>query len=45
MGRLFEGFENLCTDYNHMLEKRGILFKEGHYIMGDIIQGNMVFGP
>ena len=28
MGRLFEGFEILCTDYDHMLEKRG-----------DIIQG------
>ena len=31
MGRLFEGFEILCTDYDHMLEKVGILFKGGHY--------------
>ena len=34
MGRLFEGFEILCTDYDHILKKRGYsiqgrtLFKE-----------------
>ena len=39
MGRLFEGFEILCADYDHMLEKRG---KAGHYIREDIIQGNTV---
>ena len=38
MGRLFEGFEILCTDYDHMLEKRGdiiqgsTLYKGGHYL-------------
>ena len=32
MGKLFEGFEILCTDYDHMLEKRA-----------DIIQGNTVY--
>ena len=42
MGRLFEGFEILCADYDHMLEKGGILFKGGHYIREDIIQGNTV---
>jgi hypothetical protein len=42
MGRLFEGFEILCTDYDHILEKRGIVFKGGHYIREDIIQGNTV---
>ena len=37
MGRLFEGFEILCTDYDHMLEKSGdiiqgrTLYKGGHY--------------
>ena len=36
MVRLFEGFEILCTDYDHMLEKRGniiqgrTLYKGGH---------------
>ena len=39
MGRLFEGFEILCADYDYMLEKRG---KGGHYIREDIIQGNTV---
>ena len=44
MGRLFEGFEILCTDYDHMTpwKKGGILVKGGHYIRGDIIQGNTV---
>ena len=33
MGRLFEGFEILCTDYDHAyVEKRGILFKGGHTV-------------
>ena len=42
MRRLFEGFEILCTDYDHILEKRWIIFKGGHYIniKQDIIQGN-----
>ena len=37
MGRLFEGFEILCTGYDHMLEKSGdiiqgkTLYKGGHY--------------
>ena len=37
MGRLFEGFEILWDDYDHMLEKEGIsikggtLHKGGHY--------------
>jgi hypothetical protein len=37
MGRLFEGFEILCTGYDHMLEKIGdiiqgkTLYKGGHY--------------
>ena len=37
MGRLFEGFEILCTDYDHMLEERAdiiqgrTLYKGGHY--------------
>ena len=42
MGRLLEVFEILCADYDHMLEKGGILFKGGHYIRKDIIQGNTV---
>ena len=38
MGRLFEGFEILCTDYDHMMEKSGdiiqgrTLYKGGHYL-------------
>ena len=43
MGTLFEGFEILCTDYDYVLGKRGIVFKGGHYIREDIIQGNAVF--
>jgi hypothetical protein len=31
MGRLFEGFEILCADYDHILKKGGIVFKGGHY--------------
>ena len=37
MERLFEGFEILCTDYDHMLEKSGDIiqvrtfYKGGHY--------------
>jgi hypothetical protein len=37
MGKLFEGFEILCSDYDYILEK------SGETIQGeDIIQGNMV---
>ena len=36
MERLFEGFEILYTDYDHMFEKGGFYSRE------DIIQGNMV---
>ena len=43
MGRLFEGFQILCTDYDYILGKRGIVFKGGHYIREDIIQGNTVY--
>ena len=43
MGRLFEGFEIVCTDYDRMLEKVGTLFKGGHYVREDINQGNTVF--
>ena len=32
MGRLCEGFEILCTDYDHILKKRGIVFMRGHYM-------------
>jgi hypothetical protein len=42
MGRLFEGFQILCTDYDYILGKRGIVFKGGHYVREDIIQGNTV---
>ena len=42
MGRLFEGFEILCNDYDHMLEKGGISIKGGHNIKEEILQGNMV---
>ena len=42
MGRLFEGFHILCTDHDNILGKRGIVFKKGHYIKEDIIQGNSV---
>ena len=42
MGTLFEGFQMLCTDYDYILGKRGIVFKGGHYIREDIIQGNTV---
>ena len=44
MGRLFEGFEILCTDYDHMLEKSEniiqgrTLFKEIRYITLSIAQ-------
>ena len=37
MGTLFEGFQFLCTDYDHILGKRGdsiqgrTLYKGGHY--------------
>ena len=37
MEGLFEGFEILCTDYDHMLEERAdiipgrTLYKGGHY--------------
>jgi hypothetical protein len=36
MGKLFEGFKILCSDFDHILEKRGktiqgeILFKKGY---------------
>jgi hypothetical protein len=43
MRRLFEGFKILCNDYDHMLEKGGILFKGGHYVREDIIEGNTVY--
>ena len=42
MGRLFEGFEIFCDDYDHMWEKGGISIKGGHYIKEEILQGNMV---
>ena len=42
MGWLFEGFQIVCTDYDYILGKRGIVFKRGHYIREDIIQGNTV---
>ena len=38
MGKLFEGFEILCTDYDHLLEERRdiiqerTLYKGGHYL-------------
>jgi hypothetical protein len=44
MGRLFEGFEILCTDYEHILEKRGdiiqgkTLFKEIRYVSKNIFK-------
>ena len=41
---IFEGFHILCTDYDYILGKRGIVFKGGHYIREDIIQGNTVYG-
>jgi hypothetical protein len=30
MGKLFEGFTILCTDFDHILEKRGKPFKGGY---------------
>ena len=46
MGTLFEGFQILCTDYDNILGKRGIVFKGGDYIREDIIQGNtVIIGP
>ena len=35
-------FDSLCTDYDYILGKRGIVFKGGHYIREDINQGNTV---
>ena len=46
MGTLFEGFEILCTDYDHILKKGGIggiVSKGGHYVRKDINQGNTVY--
>ena len=42
MGTLFEGFDILCSDYDSILGKGGIVFKGGHYIREDIIQRNTV---
>ena len=42
MGRLFEGFKILCTDYDYILGRSIQVFKGGHYIREDIIQGNTV---
>ena len=44
MGRLFEGFQILCIDYDYLYfgKRGGIVFKGGHYIREDIIQGNTV---
>ena len=42
MGRLFEDFQILFTDYDYILGKWGVVFKGGLYIRGDIIQGNTV---
>ena len=42
MGTLFEGFQILCTDYAIFWEKGGIVFKGGHYIREEIIQGSTV---
>ena len=42
METLFEGFEILCTDYDYILGKEGIVFKRGHYLREEIIQGNTV---
>ena len=33
MGKLFEGFKLSCTDFDHILEKKG-----GNYSRGDIVQ-------
>ena len=39
MGKLFEGFKMLCSDFNHILKKRGetiqggILIKEIRYVL------------
>ena len=44
MGRLFEGFQILCTDYDYILGKRGDSIQgRTLYKGGQIVQGNMVF--
>ena len=36
MGKLFEGFKILCTDFDHILEKKeGIIRGGGDYYMED----------
>ena len=42
MGKLFEGFKILCTNFELILEKRGKLFKGGHSSRDDTNQGNIV---
>jgi hypothetical protein len=43
MGKLLEGFENLCTDFDQILKKAGKLFKRGYFSREDIYnKGNTV---
>ena len=35
MGKLFEGFKILCTDFDHILEKRGETIQGGYYLRED----------
>ena len=42
IGKLFEGFKILCTNFELILEKRGKLFKGGHSSRDDTNQGNIV---
>jgi hypothetical protein len=42
MGKLLEGFKILCTDFDHILEKNGKVFKGGYYSREDTNQGNTV---
>ena len=37
MGKLFEGFKLLCSDFDIILEKGGKLFKGGYYSRVDIM--------
>ena len=40
MVKLFEGFKILCTDFDHILEKKwGKLFKEGGIFFEEILSG------
>ena len=44
MRKLFAGFKILCTDFDHILKKRGETIQGGYYSREDTNKVNTVFG-